>query len=408
MRKSLLFVVLIVGLFIMPVNVPQVEASSAWYNTNWQYRKSVTISGNAGAGTDYSVMVEVPYNAAMQATFSDIVFTDNDGTTALSYWRETYTASTTATFWVKVTDNLDSGGSIFMYYGNTGASYTGAGEDVFLFFDDFEGTPILPGDFSGDWDETGADWSVQSSVKKYGSYAAYCDSGAGGGGVERNLFYNQNFSTPIMVHTWFRVTSTFSSYRYGIHALADNNIAGVIGYSNDWIWWNGGSQTWELNTLAANTWYRCELAFDYTNDLMRFWKNRVSVGSHDMKDYTDTSFTWHNQTGCLSNGGANANYDQYQDDFYIRKYVYGDCSFSAFGAEQEYIGEWNDLTGVSLIFSMVTTSMRGWLFLLGAGLAISSGLFLVYWFKRDKKDKLTAVYFAVVVFVVGWALMLGG
>jgi hypothetical protein len=38
----------------------------------------------------------------MQADFDDIRFTDDDQTTLIDHWREEYTASTSATFWVEV------------------------------------------------------------------------------------------------------------------------------------------------------------------------------------------------------------------------------------------------------------------------------------------------------------------
>ena len=79
-----------------------VGSEESWYFTSWSRRAPVTIS-NPGSGlTDYQVKVDVTYDADMQPDFDDIRFVDSDDSTALSHWRESYTASTSAIFWVKV------------------------------------------------------------------------------------------------------------------------------------------------------------------------------------------------------------------------------------------------------------------------------------------------------------------
>lgn len=114
-----------------------IENTTSWLS-GFSYRQLITISATTGAGTYYQVNVTVTYNAHMQADFDDIRFTDNDGSTELDYWRESYTASTTALFWVEVTDSITSGGTIFMYYGDATVTTTSDGDATFVFFDDFD------------------------------------------------------------------------------------------------------------------------------------------------------------------------------------------------------------------------------------------------------------------------------
>jgi alpha-tubulin suppressor-like RCC1 family protein len=98
-------------------------------------RKAVTISSPA-ALTDYQVKITADYESGMQADFSDVRFTDADGT-ALSHYRESYTASTSAVFWVKVPAIavLPATTTIYMYYGNDALATASNGESTFVKFD---------------------------------------------------------------------------------------------------------------------------------------------------------------------------------------------------------------------------------------------------------------------------------
>ena len=121
-----------------------------WYDSSWIRRVPVTISNTGSALSDYQISVDVTYDSDMQPDFDDIRFADADGATLLSYWRETYTASTSATFWVNVPSVPAGTKDIFMYYGNVAVSTTSDGDATFEFYDDFE-----DGDIS-DWSSYGS------------------------------------------------------------------------------------------------------------------------------------------------------------------------------------------------------------------------------------------------------------
>jgi hypothetical protein len=112
----------------------------SWYNASWTKRKVVTIdnTGNSSTLTNYQVQVSVTYDSDMQADFDDIRFTDNDGTTLIDHWLETKTDSTSATFWVEVPSiPASSNKTIYMYYGNSGASTASVFSGVFSQGSDF-------------------------------------------------------------------------------------------------------------------------------------------------------------------------------------------------------------------------------------------------------------------------------
>jgi len=116
------------------------------------YRKSIPIVAGSGTGADYQVRVRVgestgaqDYDVQLeghcQTNFADVRFTDDDGETLLECWLESvsgFSPEQTATFWVRVHDNLDSNRQIFIYYGDEEAESASNGDATFDFFDDFE------------------------------------------------------------------------------------------------------------------------------------------------------------------------------------------------------------------------------------------------------------------------------
>jgi len=103
----------------------------------WSRRAPVTINNTGSTLIDYQIRVDVTYDADMQPDFADIRFVDSDDSTELSHWRESYIASTSAVFWVKVPSVPSGNKTIYMYYGNAAASSASDGDATFEFFDDF-------------------------------------------------------------------------------------------------------------------------------------------------------------------------------------------------------------------------------------------------------------------------------
>ncbi len=147
----------------------------------WNYKKQHIISALPGAGTNYQVKMIVNYgsgtdvdekvycHSGCQIDFDDIRFTDSDGITLLDFWRENYTESVNATFWVEIADSLDYDVTIFMYYGNSMCSTISNGTATFVFFDDFN-----DGSIDTDlWNAYGP-WTEGSGV------ASFSISGTGG------------------------------------------------------------------------------------------------------------------------------------------------------------------------------------------------------------------------------------
>lgn len=110
----------------------------SWYHTSWNKRKRIEIAGYVATPINYQHRIDVTYDADMQADFDDIRFTDSDDITELDYWCESYVASTSAIFWVKVPAITTDPYYIYMYYGNSLVSSASNGTNTNVFFCDFD------------------------------------------------------------------------------------------------------------------------------------------------------------------------------------------------------------------------------------------------------------------------------
>lgn len=134
-----------------------VGTASAWYDDNWEYRKSFTLNNSGSNLTNYQVMFTVNrsagsdtgftvfLNGECESDYDDIRFVGADDTTVWDYWIESSSA-TVATIWVEVPSipNSTAYGSTTgcLYYGNSLATSESSGSSVFDFFDDFTGTSL--------------------------------------------------------------------------------------------------------------------------------------------------------------------------------------------------------------------------------------------------------------------------
>lgn len=113
----------------------------------WTKQRAVTLTNGPTAATNYQQFIALTSAnfdfASAAADGSDIRVLASDGTTALSYWLETFDPTgQTARLWVKVPSIAASGTyTAYLVYGCSQAQPTTAnGNNVFLFFDDFAGT----------------------------------------------------------------------------------------------------------------------------------------------------------------------------------------------------------------------------------------------------------------------------
>jgi predicted ribosomally synthesized peptide with SipW-like signal peptide len=305
----------------------KLAVKSDWYNTSWSYRRPVTIS-NPGSGlTAYQVKVDVTYDSDMKSNFDDIRFTDADGSTLLFHWRESYIASASATFWVKIPSVPSGNKTIYMYYGNASASSASDGDATFEFFDDFE-----DGDIS-DWSQYGS--GTVQIANDGGNYVllktAYNDKNGG-----YSLFNNGALSNFEAVFRTKRVNESGGAQnRYGIEDGSFN------GY---------GPRMYDFNSLPSafaierRTWgVGSDLASKSTSAYQ--WNTWMTV---KFRRYGSTlEFELYDSSGSLAESISTSNalyssfdrfvvhggFEFYTDDIRVRKYTSAEPTTSV-GSEQ--------------------------------------------------------------------------
>jgi len=108
-----------------------------WFS-GFDKRRPVTID-SSNSLNNYQVKIDVSYDSDMSSDFSDLRFTDSDGTTELNYWLEDYAPSSSATVWVNVPSIPSGSKDIYMYYDNqTPVSSASDGDATFIWFDQFD------------------------------------------------------------------------------------------------------------------------------------------------------------------------------------------------------------------------------------------------------------------------------
>ena len=102
----------------------QLKAASNWYNSDWQYRKKLTINHALVSSdqTDFPILVKLDSTnfdfTKSRSDGYDIRFTSSDGTTLLTYERERHDATNqVAEYWVKIpTLSSSTNTDIYLYY----------------------------------------------------------------------------------------------------------------------------------------------------------------------------------------------------------------------------------------------------------------------------------------------------
>jgi len=290
-------------------------SEESWYYISWSRRAPVTIS-NPGSGlTDFQVKVDVTYDADMQPDFDDIRFVDSDDSTELSHWRESYTASTSATFWVKVPSIPSGNKTIYMYYGNATASSASDGDATFVFFDDFE---------SGNLDKwtivTDTFWSVATDQKHSGTYSLKAGATSSSdkyivatGVNESDLVYESWWyvtATSPDICSQFRASPTTPYNDYHINWEGQWTIAKLVGGS--WTSLNAVS-----GTLPTNTWFETTIIIKESPGQMRFLKDDVQINPASGWLNVGTDHI----SGTVGHRAWTANNNWWIDDVRARKYA---------------------------------------------------------------------------------------
>ena len=114
-----------------------------WWDSNWEQRQQITISGSLRELSNYQTKIElnsknVGKNWNWTNRGSDIRFVD-DMNRKLNFYIESWSATNkTAKIWVKASSIPMAGTAIYMYYKNPRTVSESNGKNTFIFFDNFD------------------------------------------------------------------------------------------------------------------------------------------------------------------------------------------------------------------------------------------------------------------------------
>jgi prepilin-type N-terminal cleavage/methylation domain-containing protein len=219
----------------------------------WGYKKTVTLSSTLTQ--DYQVKLTIPFGVGgceshCNADFSDLRFASTGGT-VLNYWIESYTASTTATVWVKA---LNGSSSFNMYYGKTGTATTANGDNTFEFFDEFNSGSSLN---LTKWNATSSTTSISSGIMTItgaGATPYISTISTWGPGYANRMRWKQNQQNRTTDFLWrtsgsnnYVVMENYNSSWYSEIAKQGVNYEGVAASDTSWHIYDG---LWANNYAA--------------------------------------------------------------------------------------------------------------------------------------------------------------
>jgi predicted ribosomally synthesized peptide with SipW-like signal peptide len=264
---ALIVVLMVVGIIVVPTMAKFTDTETStnnvvqsnWYNFSWLYREPITINNTGSALTNYQIQLTLnlstPISSShMLASGNDIRFTSSDGQTLLNYWIESISTPAAAVIWVKL-PSIPVGSpavTIYMYYGNSGATVGSNGDNTFIFFDDFETYPFTK--WTGSTTpNTGTMTQISSSPTP--DHGSYCAKITRTGGT-------------------FTETATFTS----------SPTVAIVEYSAAAAQTN---QTWQMQVLSSTSAVGPSLEFTTAAHLR--YNNNLQFST----DYVYTATTWY-------------------------------------------------------------------------------------------------------------------
>jgi len=122
------------------VNSRERQSGVAWMDSNWLYRRTVSVENSGSSLTNEDVLVRVDSGTLisqgkLQSDCDDFRFTDSNDGTYLSYWIEGGCNTSDTNIWVRIPTLPTGGKNIYMYYGNSSASSGGLswGGNVYMY-----------------------------------------------------------------------------------------------------------------------------------------------------------------------------------------------------------------------------------------------------------------------------------
>ena len=243
--------------------------------SGWSYRREINITENSGSALiNYQVKIVLTtanfnYSHA-SSDGSDIRFTDEDGTTQLSYWIEKWDPTGESIIWVKVPE-IPAGGTktIYLYYGNPSASSASDGDATFVFFDGFDGSGLD----TSKWTTNTNNYEVSGDeIKLWGSWN------------ENYLYLNTKsaFNAPVIVEARVKIHAVGQDTDL-IISFAQTETSYILSTSTVECWYDGeGTGWWHQKMIVYRSFVHDygpqikstdweKIVITYTSNSIRYW-----------------------------------------------------------------------------------------------------------------------------------------
>ena len=374
----------------------------------WDYRRTIPITGSAGAGTLYQVPILVSYDSDMQTDFDDIRFTDNDGSTLLAYWIESYVASGYASVWVNVTDDLGSNQDIYIYYGNSTVSTTSNGVDTFLFYEDWTDENINLTRWDLQDSNGGVTWAAGGAT--HGTIATIS---ANAGTAVYRIESDLHLASPFAFRSRAHIESTVAASQRNVYGVG---TAWDVVEARSFIYSDEGSETFMVSDEdgniddqpMVNTYHDTYTVWDITRDAdtATLIADGTPIESGDM-DPDDEA------TNAVIVYVRDSEYQVLSDWILVRKFITSEPASGAFGDEELY-SEWTPIiwqeVGEAILYFNVRFDYWGFnMILVFGGLVLMIVSVCIVAVKvRDRTITQDSGMLLLFLFCVGWGLFIGG
>lgn len=315
--------------------------AQTWYSSSWAYRKSHVVNAAAGAGNNYQVPITVRYGIGTDAAgnvycsnlsktdFTDIRFTAADGTTLLSHWIQSFTASNNAVFWVKIPTDLSiTNQTIYMYYGNASATNTSSGIGTFIYYDD--GSTTAGWTTAGSVASSGVQGNPANSLRAAGASGSYLLRNTGIG-PNTFTFFNVRTDAGNLGNFFFQCSSAGLGQMYRLDSRGTVNYSGFATTTN-WTTWTAPAV---VKTSSANTWYQFGIAINGSGTSSTLYYDAGTstnpVTGTALGTYATTNSG--NYVGLVGDGAGSTLYT-YWDNIITRKYVSPEPANSTWGVQE--------------------------------------------------------------------------
>jgi hypothetical protein len=266
-------------------------SSGTWWNASWAKKKEIKIQEKSNKiQVNYSVLLTIPYDSYMNASFKDLRFTNGSENTQLKYYIESQTNSSIANVWVLIPNlapNVNT--TIYMYYGNPTATSNSNRNEAFLLFENFDTDP-----FTGT-----RGWNCWDATCTYDSTNKWVNLSAGSGFASAIMSYNlSNYSN---VEIKFQEFGLNAAYWFALETRSAQSGGGVI---NQRYY---GHTTPAIQTITGSAWAVSSSFLSKSNYTVAWYNFSSTV--------TTQNYTAKNETR-LENTTAGSGYGV-QDNSYI-------------------------------------------------------------------------------------------